>query len=267
MAAAAEARSDIASSSPVAADESPQSDRKKKYHWTDEAVDALLVATQAINPYAAPHGHGQVKWADVALSVNTKGFGGATARNCQDKVIRMLDDFEVRDAQDAKKTGSEKHVTPRDSMLRDLIEMRIAVEQAKVDDKKVKHDKEQKDKLDGQTFRDVASSGMKNAKRTTPISDTDSSAEGVTKKTRTRDMHDRILRALDEQQDDTQFKQKKLDLLTKHVAAEEKRTENENLRLQLEKERQAGDLVLRDKQMQLLQAQTDMMMKLLSERK
>jgi len=80
----------------------------------------LLEAAQVINPFGVPHGQAMAACEQVAAAVCNAGHDRATACNCEDKLKKLLKDFEDQRKLQQQKTGvvvaSGKHNSDLDTV-------------------------------------------------------------------------------------------------------------------------------------------------------
>jgi len=80
----------------------------------------LLEAAQVVNPFGVPHGQAMPACEQVAAAVCNAGHDGATACNCDDKLKKLLKDFEDQRKLQQQKTGvvvaSGKHNADLDTV-------------------------------------------------------------------------------------------------------------------------------------------------------
>lgn len=165
--------------------------RRSKFSTAENLI--IIQEVAASKAHIAPHGEtmARFKEADIKANANPSFAHSVNAKSIQDRFLRLVEDFETRDAQDKVMSGVGGEIGEVDALLGDIVEARKDLETKKKGDADAKSDQEQKKLAAG---REIILQSLKNkAKRgkgSSSDTDSDTPKEVTPKKRRVGRMED-----------------------------------------------------------------------------
>jgi len=148
----------------------PAEKKPKRFMFDDTVVSELLKAVQVINPFGVPHGQTLPAWEQVAAAVRNAGHDGASGRNCEEKLKKLLKDFDEERKLQRQKTGVEAASGKHDADLETVAQLRDKAIQDKTEKKESKTAKEQQEQQEIADIRGAMVNGMVKVTPNAPVS-------------------------------------------------------------------------------------------------